>query len=239
MTDNFQRGLQALSSRGLNLVAVLPVDRLIRRVPQLTAELPPGYETLVLIGAGGKAFWQYLGTQHTLSLHPVDDCSRAAARRAATIWRLPNWRLLYPAVSPTIPLQHLGAEAGWHHDSPLGLGVHANYGPWFAYRAVLITDAFLPATKISHSRAPCSRCSTKPCLAACPAHALNAQSPPDLEACHDFRLAPGSTCAANCLARLACPVGKTHRYEPEQIAYHYRDSLRTLRGDTAPSCDAH
>lgn len=230
MSDRFKRGLQALASRGLNLVAVLSREE-TRGAQWATNNLPVNYQTLILIAAGGKSMWQNFRTSRPRSRHPVDDFSRIAAHRAAAIWRLPNWRLLYPGADSKAPLQALGRAAGWHHESPLGLGIHPNYGPWFAYRALLATDARLPRSETQRHRAPCDRCITKPCLSACPAGALTADTPPDIAACSAFRLQPASACAERCLARQACPVGKAHAYEAEQLSYHYRRSLATIAGD--------
>jgi epoxyqueuosine reductase QueG len=140
--------------------------------------------------------------------------------------------LLYPGSIP-IPLQQLGALAGWHHRSPLGLGVHERYGPWFGYRAAVLIDTVLPATSAAKGQSPCERCADKPCIAVCPAKALSESAPPDVGACADYRLAQGSPCALQCTARLACPVGGKHRYEDTQLRYYYGRSLQSIRAYTA------
>jgi hypothetical protein len=47
--------------------------------------------------------------------------------------------------------------------------------------------------------------------------------------CIDFRLQEKSACQDRCLSRLACLVAPEHRYEPDQLRYHYTHSLANLR----------
>lgn len=225
----FKSGLTALRARGMNLVAVLPTELLAQSADPILVEIAMLYRRLILIGAGGKAFWSELGTARPTGNHPVDDLSRMGARRAAAAWRLSSWQILYPGPL-AVPLQALGKAAGWHHDSPLGVGLHPDYGPWFAYRALIATDTELQLTPTRQSRAPCLSCATKPCLGACPALALSARAAIDLKRCGSHRLAEDSSCAHRCIARNVCPVGSAHRYTDEQMSHHYQASLRHLSG---------
>ena len=136
-------------------------------------------------------------------------------------------RLLYPGPLP-LPLQQLGALAGWHHPSPLGLGIHPHYGLWFAYRAALLTDAELALTPRLEAASPCASCADKPCVSACPVGAVSVDAAFDLNACVDWRLRPDSSCRAGCAARQACPAGAQWRYTPEQTGYHAHRSLAAL-----------
>ena len=79
-----------------------------------------------------------------------------------------------------------------------------------------------------HRAPPCASCDRRPCVAACPANALTGEDF-DLDACLHWRMAPASTCADTCLARLACPVGAEHRYDAAQIRHSYGCSLDMLR----------
>ena len=127
--------------------------------------------------------------------------------------------------------QRLGALAGWHHASPFWVGVDADLGSWFAYRAVLLLDTALPVTPRREAGSPCAGCVDKPCISACPAGALASEQTGGwrLHACLDWRKQPGSSCLDRCLARNACPVGERYRYADQQIAYHYLHSMRHIR----------
>jgi hypothetical protein len=139
-------------------------------------------------------------------------------------------RVLYPGVgSSTVPLARLGALAGWHHPSPLGLGIHPEHGLWFAYRALVVLAApDLEPTPPAPGGPPCESCVDQPCLRACPAGAVDPAGFRVRE-CVEFRVREASPCQDRCLARLACPVGAASRYDPDQLAYHYLQSLATIR----------
>jgi len=231
-----------LAAAGLNLHHVFDLAAL---PPELLATLDLGpdeqagrgpYRQLILIGHLGRDCWAALRRRGLHGVHPLDqfvgEC--VAGWMGAT---LPGhaWRQLFPGPAP-VGLQRLGALAGWHQSSPFGVGVDAEWGSWFAYRAVLLADTDLPLTPRRESASPCLDCRDRPCLAACPADALSA--PADwlragggegLRRCLDHRLQPTSNCQDRCRARNACPVGAPHRYTDEQIAYHYLHSMRFIR----------
>jgi hypothetical protein len=226
-----ERGRVFLAEQGLNLMAVF--DCQSEPVASLLGDRVYDAERyLILLGNGGPNFWRALQAQAQAdSNDPVDTFSRALAVRFVEQYLQANARVLYPD-EQSLPLQQLGALAGWHHPSPLGVGIHADYGLWFAYRAAVLTDAPLkptvwPQTE-SANKSPCDRCATKPCLSACPGQALNASNPLDLTRCLAWRKTPDSSCATTCLARLACPVGAEQRYDQAQIRYHYGRSLASL-----------
>lgn len=139
-----------------------------------------------------------------------------------------EFETLYPLADGFVPLQALGRVAGWTNPSPVGLDITDEFGLWFAYRAVVATNAELPVSSAATRQSPCVSCQGKPCIDACPAGAVGA-SGLDGEKCMTFRLAVGSACADRCLARLACPVAPEHRYTLEQVQYHYGLSLETIR----------
>jgi len=203
-------------------VPALPAD--------IRAVLPgiPGMGQLHLFGHGGRALWRALKDSGFESPEPVDDFSAATVRRYFAEGLEADYRLLFPDDALTLPLQQLGELAGWHHDSPFRVGVNRRFGSWFAYRAVALAATRLPVTPKAEWGAACPDCAVKPCINACPAGALVSGSL-ELDRCIDYRLSEGSACADRCVARLACPVGCEHRYDREQVAYHYGRSLITLR----------
>ena len=243
LRHNWRRGKAFLASRGLNLIAVFDLSSLQAPAAQLLVadgvEVKP-WQRLLLLGNGGGRFWRRLAKARTKEggdffsdANPVDRYSSELGRQlfadylsvasAVSAPVLP----LYPG--PITCLQRLGELAGWQHASPLGLGVHPRYGPWFAYRLALLSDLELPLSEPELGSAPCTNCADKPCVSACPAGALSVEQAPAMRRCFDYRLSNNSRCEAQCLARLACPAGKSYRYPSEQIDYHYRRMLRELR----------
>ena len=216
-----------LDAAGLNRQHVFDLAALPAAITAPLAPLP-NERQLILLGHSGRRLWQQVQAAGIGGEHPIDDYTLQTVRR----WladSLPgrHYRVLYPGEAP-IGLQALGALAGWHQPSPIMVGVDAEWGSWYAYRAALLVDAdFCPTPRVDRS-SPCQDCTTRPCLAACPAGAL-AGGRFDLATCSRYRLQTDSACAVACLARQACPVGVEHRYEPAQIEHSYRRSLAAIR----------
>lgn len=183
---------------------------------------------LLLIGHAGRLLWDKVLASGGTSEHPIDDYTRQTlADFFATEHPGARFRLLYPGAA-LIGLQALGQLAGWHQPTPFMVGIDPHWGSWFAYRAVLLTDAdFLPSTAVDRGNV-CAACADAPCVAACPPQALAGREF-SLARCSDFRLREASPCAEGCLARSACPVGAGHRYDDAQIRHSYRRSLAMLR----------
>lgn len=220
-----------LAENGLNLQAVfnladLPPDMLAAIE---AVETTDGYRQVLVFGHGGPRMWQALSvSMEPDEEHPVDCFSVDVVARFFTEENPTNrYTFLFPQQSNEIPLQWLGRLAGWHHDSPLRIGVNARWGSWFAYRAVALTNTSFTPTAPLLEASPCTSCMDTPCIVACPV--ATADGDIKLDACVDERLRVGSPCANTCLARLACPVMAEQRYSQEQIAYHYSHSLETIR----------
>lgn len=198
---------------------------------QLPAEAgtPDGDQSLVMVGNGGNSFWHALPDEYG-GPDPIDRFTASVVSNTINEhFGNCEWHLLYPGTSP-ITLQQLGALAGWHNPSPLGLGINADFGLWYAYRAVITIDQRFeqPAQPVQPS-SPCTTCIQKPCISQCPGKALSELDNPIMAACSNHRLKAESTCAQTCLARLACPVASEHRYDATQLRYHYQLSLETIR----------
>ncbi len=232
MAQAWNRGQAFLARYGLNLVCVFECATLPPALATVLANAVPDwrkFSRLLLVGNGGPGFWQAFQASAFDSADPVDDFSRdRVATMLETCLESPLRHWLYPG-PVTLPLQRLGALAGWHHRSPLGIGINQRFGLWFAYRAALLVALDLPTGPHLGGEAPCLGCRDKPCIQACPAGALAATNGPSLQACGQYRLSGDSPCAVTCLARRACPVAPEMRYRPEQLAYHYRRSLAGLR----------
>lgn len=232
MLKNLPAGLKMLSNAGLNLQAIFDTQHLPQAIQAAfaTEAIPlASYKRLVLLGNAGKGLWAGLQAAGMRGKNPIDRYSQQLAERFINEFTNAAPTLqLYPH-GAMIPLQQLGKLAGWHHDSPLGLGIHSEYGVWFAYRAAFLIDAALPLQQPAPTQSPCDTCADKPCMQACPAGAVREIGKFSIPQCATQRLSPNAACADRCLARLACPVAPQHLYPIEQVQYHYGQSLETIR----------
>jgi hypothetical protein len=127
-------------------------------------------------------------------------------------------------VSPrAIPIQRIAERACLAHLGPAFLSVHPRLGPWFGFRAVVVTDAEGPPT-LQHPANPCAGCEA-PCVAAL-ARAREATAGLVLDAA-----VVGDTWRLWAQIREACPVGRDRRYDDDQLEYHYTKQ-RSLVGAT-------
>lgn len=224
-----------LNDAGLNCHAVWDVATLAPAVKEaLLAHCPQAasYRQLILIGHGGTRFWRALQASgcdlvRTENAHPVDAFTIATVQEFLRTESAPAaYQIVYPGDS-TISLQELGKLAGWHHASPFMVGINASFGSWFAYRALVLADTALPVLEPIYTESPCASCSARPCVNACPAHALD-DGRFDLKKCIDYRQQADSLCNNTCVARTSCPVAGEHRYTEAQMHYHYGRSLQAI-----------
>ena len=210
---------EALRQAGFLLQGVLKNEGL--DVPAHAA----GYRQLLVFAHGGNAFWR--GLDHPLSAgDPLDEASTACARSFMQRMGVSDYEILYPKDHFSVNLLEVGRRLGWQGDSKMSIGIHPEFGTWFAYRMVIAANTTFEQTTKAIEQ-PCDTCPTKPCVAACPAGAVR-ETGFDLEVCMEERTRSGSNCAYQCLARLACPVGAEHQYQKSQINYHYGRSLVSL-----------
>lgn len=222
----------ALAASGINLHAVFDLADLPPEVRDSLDEDARGrFTQLILLGHLGRGFWTALQRRGMHGSDPVDSFATECVKS----WMQGPmaghaWRQVFPGPQ-LVGLQRLGALAGWHHASPFWVGVDAEWGSWFAYRAVVLADTALPATPRRVLASPCETCAHQACVKACPAGALASGAAESwrLQACLDYRRQPGSACQDRCLARNACPVGESYRYGDGQIAYHYLNSMQVVR----------
>ena len=215
----------------------LPTD--VQRKLQQCTPLHCTDQYINLIANVGATFWRLLqSSEFKDDPHPVDAFSHALAQQLIdTSDTAEQCAVLYPSSEP-VPLMQLGKLLGWSSPSPLGLGLHPNYGPWFAYRAVIVSprplqtmtsiEASNPNTQQSVSAGSvCINCSA-PCVTACPASAVSLSNAFNIESCATYRLQTDSDCADTCHARYACPIGREHQYSDAQTAHHMGRALVSL-----------
>jgi hypothetical protein len=235
-----------LSACGLNMQAVFDLaelpDELVNSLA-LSDTDRRRYSQLVLIGHSGPRFWSALTADQEKTSpealspakdnHPVDQFTvNQVNRYFENQSKCDEFKVIYPALAGEpfqANLQWFGQLAGWHHSSPMAIGINKDSGTWFAYRAVVLTNSDYAKSKFpSHSVSPCDSCKTRDCIVSCPASAVNAQSF-DVNACSRYRMAEQSQCKDRCVARLACPVSNQNQYTQSQIRYHYLYSLKIIR----------
>lgn len=225
-----------LDSAGLNRQAVIDIDDL---PADLAASLAagcasvPSHRQLILIAHAGRKLWEFLKRSRINSENPIDDFTVQTVKRWFAECMPQNaYAIIHPG-EHTLNLQRLGELAGWHHPSPLRLGIDPVWGTWYAYRALVLADTAFEPTRPVAGESPCATCSGKTCIASCPASAL-AGGTLDLGKCIAYRKEAGSKCRTTCLARVSCPVGSAHRYCGEQIRHTYTISLHAIEKLTAP-----
>lgn len=203
-------------------------------------DLNDSYLSLIA-NAGGK-FWNTMQTVEPLRAgeisptdkqkNPVDNFCITLANQLLQMAELEiNAVILYPNRFP-VPLMDLGEHIGWSKSSPLGLGLHQEFGPWFAYRALVKTMHPLTVSSkfinTKQNTSACLTCIDTPCVNACPANAVSATAQFNISRCADNRVKEDSTCKQQCHARNACPVGSQYQYSEEQRAYHMTHALDAL-----------
>lgn len=185
------------------------------------------FNQVLLIGNVGRTLWRELGASHFANDNPIDDYAKECVIEVLdSHLQVRDYHIVYPGPGYP-PLQELGALAGWQSDSLLKIGIHPEYGTWFAYRALVLMDSDMPISDFDVPVSSCLSCKTKDCIAACPSGAVTTKAY-DLGRCLDFRLQKDSICANQCLSRIMCPVGESYKYTMEQIHYHYQNSYLAI-----------
>ena len=214
----YERLSAAAVARGLRCrggFAIGPEDAVLPEVEGRPAR------SLVLLGFTGAEHWSVFSSSPEFADGEPDPLDRWSARVIGELAAEFRARPLYPFVGPPWwPFQRWAQRAEALHATPLGILMHAQFGPWHAYRGALLFAAELPLPAREPWPSPCARCATTPCIASCPAGAVTANGF-DRRACAAHVESPqGAACRSGCLARAACPVGTSHRYRPEQATFH-------------------
>ncbi|MCG8592698.1 MAG: hypothetical protein MJE66_25690 [Proteobacteria bacterium] len=196
-------------------------------------KLAPDARSARVLATGGRPFFaavQAAPEWRDGGPDPVDRLTRRVADAVARVWT--------DAGTPSRALfsfeQHggefadfiaLAEAAGLAAPSRLGLALHPEFGPWVAFRVVVLTEApqFGPAADPPASL--CADCAA-PCVAACPGGAVG-DGPFDVAACASTRRHT-SGCAERCAARHACVWGPEHAYTAEAERHHMAASARFL-----------
>ena len=172
--------------------------------------LLPGARAAAIVGSGGPAFYDLFraaspeagdGAPHPLDRFTKRTADSAAAAALSALGVAHAVYFPFDGAEPLIPFQRLGRAAGLGGPGPLGLQIHPVFGPWWAYRALVVVDRALPP------RPPigdgCAGCDAP---------------------CHARRLT-AEPCRLSCAARIACVRGPEHRYTDAQLAFHMVASM--------------
>lgn len=149
--------------------------------------------------------------------HPLDACveevvGRAVAGVPCTVHHAHDG-------PPWLPIQRLAERAGLAWLAPSNLAIHPVFGPWISLRAYIVVDEVGPSTP----PAPAPAC------AACP-HACV----PAFERARRTLDAAGPAASSRAswrdwlAVRDACPVGREHRFQDDQIRYGYTKDRAVL-----------
>jgi len=239
-------------SHGLNRIVVRESSRVeagfagLEGYAGVPAKLRADYAFAVIVGSGGPDLWRgFLNWRKDEARDeaapkpdPLDRYTVYLAEQLTAPLRVadPGLVAAFPfrhskQVRPFLSLLQGSVQA---RATPFGLSFDRQYGPWLGWRLVLLTTLDL-SSQLTEAPAQgtgeiaCDSCEGRPdtpCVRACPAGAVNV-SGFDWEACTRFRLEQ-TACRDSCAARLACPVGREHRYPPDEMAHHYGASLREI-----------
>jgi hypothetical protein len=172
-------------------------------------------DRLAVVIGNSRALWQpfvaALRSDASLlaSTDPLDRYTeRSIGAAVATLGLCAELRWAHDVGPGLIAIQRLADVAGLARLSPGHLSVHPVFGPWIALRAAITFDVIGPAeTSIS----------AQPICDVCPSACA-----PAFERARARLAQPGGGSARDWLAcRDACPLGREHRYDDDQIAYHY------------------
>ncbi|WP_424979924.1 ferredoxin [Leisingera sp. S232] len=180
--------------------------------------------TLLLLGTNAD-FWPLFraSPEHLGGIpNPIDSWSERVIGALSDAWGATAY---FPFGGPPYtPFINWALASGRFFTSPSQMLVHDETGMMVSLRGALhFTQEFdIPPALLAES--PCRSCPSRPCLSTCPAGALADGGPYDLAACHGYLdTSAGAGCmTGGCLARLACPLSRTARRDPEQTAHHMR-----------------
>jgi hypothetical protein len=227
-----------LAEAGLNIV--LPLGEAafdqacaIVGAPRLR-ELRDSGVAALLIGSGGRVFFDRFIAATDCDdgkPNPLDRFTRAEVEATVrdSLGAAIGHGIFFPFVGagPPLPFQRLGRAAGLGAPGPLGMQIHPQFGPWWAYRALVIVDVALPVETPPGDG--CAGCDA-PCVAACPARAV-AITGFVYSACRANRLCDPA-CHLACAARSRCIRGPEQRYSERQLAFHMAASMPKADPDT-------
>ena len=189
-------------------------------LPELTGGRRP--KTVAIVGSAGPTMWAHLkdAPEFASDPHPVNAWSQRVLFGLA---KTCGAEVVFPFDGPPYwPFQQWLMALPGTSQSPLGVVVHARYGPWYALRGALLFGEEREFKTKKTGPGPCPGCIEKPCLDACPSGALTRAHPFHAGVCRDYvRENANKDCTERgCMVRHACPYGRDYAYLPEQARHH-------------------
>ncbi|MGR3760689.1 ferredoxin [Roseobacteraceae bacterium NS-SX3] len=180
--------------------------------------------TLILLGTDAE-FWPRFTQSPEYRDGDPDPVDRWSLRVCGALAARFGAAAHYPFGGPPYaPFVDWALASGRCFTSPSQMLVHDRYGMMVSFRGALHFDREFAIPEPPLPAAPCTSCSAKPCLTACPADALAEGGSYSLAACHGHLDSPeGSECLSQgCLARRACPLSRVTKRPFAQSAHHMR-----------------
>lgn len=175
---------------------------------------------LMLVGWRGRAGWVGFAASPERRDGVPDPLDRWSRRVIGDLATRLGAAALFPFDGPPWwPFQRWGMRAEGLSVSPLGLLIDGEVGLWHGWRGALVLAEDLGGDAPPQA-SPCATCAGRPCLSACPVDAFTGTHY-DVAHCRDHVEGhAGGLCRTDgCRARDACPVGRGHRYAPDQIRF--------------------
>lgn len=231
---------ERLAPVGLNLVGATTAEAFDRSQPagRRVQEITPSCGTLLVVGSGGRAFWQRMreetgepSKRPQTGYQPISErCARLSGELRAWFAALGmRCEIVCPEQNPALNFRQMAEMAGIGVVSPVSEWLmHPEFGPWISVRfAVLLEGKPLGAAfqRPAGDFQPCAGC-RRPCENACPVHACNGGRF-DVQRCATHRHTGG--CEDACAMKHACPVGVEHRYDPAEEHFRHASALFGLQ----------
>ena len=243
MNEALELVRRAAAPYGMNLVAAIPAQRYAATSAEAESSVRaahPRARSILVLGNGGGGLWHALTAHATAHPgwwqreHPLDDFTQEVVERMllpALVGMGFEAVAAYPFLTHprTFNFLELGRLAGLGVPSIVGVLVHPIYGPWIAFRAMILLDADLDDPGEAAGFDPCPSCIVRSCIPACPVGAVTMAAGWDVPRCTRHRLEVEADCDNRCHARVGCVLGPEHRYPDEELVYHQRRSLGAIR----------
>ena len=162
------------------------------------------------------------------------DILRCGTKNRLDRWSEKNINLLtsnnvsayFPFSKKRYPFQQWAMKAGLHA-SPLKILIHPQYGLWFGFRGALAFKKIRTQRRKQVIKNICISCQHKICLHSCPVNAVTWSSF-HYETCQQYlHTKKHNICrSSQCKARIACPVGKKHRYAKDMGRFFMRSLIK-------------
>jgi len=227
-------------SHGFNIFRIIQSDKYDKyfNYEKKTKYILDNSKSIILIGFSGNRFWnilqKYLRANPNFALSTenwIDDYTKIVFKQSEI--HFPQNKIEFQFVYPfgndalLLDFMKIGELAGIGVKSLLGILLNPVYGTWISLRGAIIsnteTDNYdSPLNDFD----PCTTC-PKPCITACPANTISEKGW-DWKKCMEFRVNT-ETCNNSCFSRRACPYGAEHQYSEQQLAYHHKFVIKSIK----------